>query len=383
MSRGLFRNRTLLTLAALLLATAAFVALMLIRSGPLQQAQASPVRIPILEPHPLDAQLTLLNAFNHYPLVALSEAHGMREEAEFINSLIRHPDFPAKVQVIVLEAGNARYQKVIDGYVNGEGVSLNELRPVWRDHTCAALGPRDSSNIEQFFATVRDVNRLLPPEKRIRVLAGDPPIDWSSVKSMEDVFPWLAQRETHYAHVVETEVLAKNLKALLIIGGAHLDRGPLPNQDPNAGVVMHIIEHDYPGQTFIVMAHEGFGVHNALWESKLSAWPRPSVALIAGTWLALPKDTPREDVLQKFEAEGPPPNPRPKADALLYLGRRDDLTMEPLIPDVYRDHAYVQELDRRSRICKGRPLDRAELTKPRPQKWAEMFPAGDIMMRKD
>jgi len=176
-------------------------------------------------------------------------------------------------------------------------------------------------------------------------------------------------------------VIAKNLKALLIIGGAHLDRGPLPKGDPNAGVMMQILEHDYPGKTFIVSPHEGFGEHNAIWESKLSAWPRPSVALIANTWLALPKSAAQEDVLHEFQDDEPRLAIRPKADALLYLGPRDDLTMEQLPAAVYSDKAYVEELDRRSRICQGRPLDRAELTKPRSKKWAENFPEGDVFIQ--
>jgi hypothetical protein len=351
------------------------------RSGLLQQAQAGREMIPIREPEPMVARIALLNAFDSHPLVALSEAHGMTEEAEFINSLIRHPDFPKKVSAIVLEAGNALHQKLIDDYVNGDDISLNELRRVWRDHTCAALGPRDSSNVEGFFATVRDVNRRLPLANRIRVLAGDPPIDWTKVNKKEDVASWLAQRDTHYARVVEAEVLAKNLKALLIIGGVHLDRGPLPNGDPNAGLMMQIIEHNYPGKTFIVSPHEGFGEHNALWETKLGTWPRPSVALVANTWLALPKGAEEEDVLHNYQGEEPRPAIRPKADALLYLGPRNDLTMEQRPPDIYRDGAYVEELDRRSRIFKGRLLDRAELTKPRPNKWAENFPDGDVFIQ--
>jgi hypothetical protein len=145
--------------------------------------------------------------------------------------------------------------------------------------------------------------------------------------------------------------------------------------------MMQILEHKYPGKTFLVTPHEGFGEHNALWEPKLSAWPRPSVALVANTWLALPKDAGREDVLQQRAGVVPPSLPRPKADALLYLGRRDELTVEQLPAEVYGDEVYLQELDRRSRICKGRPLDRAELTRPRPKKWAEMFPEGDAFIR--
>jgi hypothetical protein len=368
-------------LGALALGLAGLLTVIVMRSGLLREAHARPEIIPIREPEPMDARSALLNAFDRHQLVALSEAHGMTEEAEFINSLIRHPDFPKKANAIVLEAGNAIHQQLIDDYVNGSAIPLDELRRVWRDQTCAALGPRDSSNVEGFFATVRDVNRHLPLSNRIRVLAGDPPIDWTTVKKMEDVGVWLAQRDTHYARVVETEVLAKNLKALLIIGGVHLDRGPLPNGDPRAGLVMQIIERHYPGKTLVVIPHEGFGECNAMWEPQLSGWTRPSVALVANTWLALPKAAAKEDVLRSVRGGEPRSAVPPKADALLYLGPRNDLTMEQRPPDSFRDGAYLEELDRRSRICRGRPLDRAELTKPRPKRWAENFPDGDVFIR--
>jgi hypothetical protein len=129
-------------LGALVFGAAGLPAVLLVRAGLLPQAQAGPQVIPIREPEPMDGRLAGLNAFDRYPLVALSEAHGMKEEAEFINSHIRHLDFTNKVNVIVLEAGNAIHQKLIGGYVNGEAVSLDELRRVWRDHTCAALRPR-------------------------------------------------------------------------------------------------------------------------------------------------------------------------------------------------------------------------------------------------
>jgi hypothetical protein len=302
----------------------------------------------------------VLKAFDEYPLVALGESHGVVEQAEFIARLIRHPDFARKVGDIVLEAGNALHQNVIDRYVNGEDVSLDELRKVWRDHTCAGLGPRDSPNVEQFFATVRKVNAGLRHDQRLRVLAGDPPIDWRKVNSRADISPWLAQRDTHYAGVVIDEVLKKKRKALLIIGGAHLSRRPLPNGDPRKGVMLQIVESQFPKQTFLVTLHDGLGGPTALAEKQMAAWPKPSLALVRGTWL--------ETVLGP---DGP--------DAYLWVGRRDELTMERRPVELYRDAKYIEELQRRARIA-GRPLDREELSKARPKKWADNFPAGDVFV---
>jgi hypothetical protein len=324
-------------------------------------AAQTAIRMPLgHSPKPADAIAGILKAFDEYSLVALGESHGVVEQAEFIAKLVRHPDFAKKVNDIVLEAGNALHQNVIDRYVNGEEVPLDKLRSVWRDHTCAALGPRDSPNVESFFAAVRMVNAALPGNRRLRVLAGDPPIDWRNVKSRADVGPWLAERDTHYAQVVIDEVLSRKRKALLIIGGAHLSRRPLPDGDPKKGVMLQIVERQFPKKTFVVKLHDGLGGPTALAEKQMAAWPKPSLAIVRGTSL--------EQLLG-----------RDGSDAYLWVGRRDELTMEARPVELYRDEKYVAELERRSRIG-GHPLDRQALTTARPKKWADNFPTGDVFV---
>jgi hypothetical protein len=92
----------------------------------------------------------------------------------------------------------------------------------------------------------------------------------------------------------------------------------------------------------------------------MADWPKPSLALVRGTWL--------ESLLG-------PDSP----DAYLWVGRRDELTMEPRPTELYRDEKYVAELERRSRIG-GHPFDRQTLTRPRPKKWADNFPTGDVFV---
>jgi hypothetical protein len=135
-----------------------------------------PIR-PTLEPVP--AITGLLELFATHPLVALGEVHGLQDEADFVNALLHHPAFPSTVQVIVVEVGNARHQAVVDRFIAGEPVAARDLRPVWRDFFGWGF---DTPNNEQFFRTVRAVNRTLPPAQRLRVLLGDPPVDWSEEK---------------------------------------------------------------------------------------------------------------------------------------------------------------------------------------------------------
>ena len=73
---------------------------------------------------------------------------------------------------------NARYQTVMDRFVAGEDVADVDLRRVWQD-TTAATTIWDVPIYEEFFRAVRAVNATLRPERRLRVLLGDPPIDWN------------------------------------------------------------------------------------------------------------------------------------------------------------------------------------------------------------
>ena len=49
--------------------------------------------------------------------------------------LIRNPEFPQKVNDIVIEFGNPRYQGVLDRFVDGDDVPYAEVSKVWLDTT--------------------------------------------------------------------------------------------------------------------------------------------------------------------------------------------------------------------------------------------------------
>jgi len=65
---------------------------------------------------------------------------------------------------------------VLDRYIAGEDVPFKEVQKVWRNTTQMMCGW--SGFFEQFFPVVRAINQERPLGKRLRVLAGDPPVDW-------------------------------------------------------------------------------------------------------------------------------------------------------------------------------------------------------------
>jgi hypothetical protein len=130
---------------------------------------------------PLDPVDAILEAFRSHQIVALDEGdHGNEQGHAFRLSLVRHPHFATTVNDIVVEFGNALYQDVIDRFIYGEDVAIESLRRVWQNTTQPHFAV-DLPIYEEFFRAVRAVNMSVPAERRVRVLLGDPPIDWDTV----------------------------------------------------------------------------------------------------------------------------------------------------------------------------------------------------------
>jgi len=87
---------------------------------------------------------------------------------------------------VPVECGNSLYQPILDRYIAGDDVPLSEVRQVWRNTTQPMCGM--SAFYEVLFPLVRRINQKVPPEKKLRMLAGDPPIDWSKVTGQDLLF---------------------------------------------------------------------------------------------------------------------------------------------------------------------------------------------------
>jgi hypothetical protein len=244
---------------------------------------AEPPPPPGSDPGPLDARKAVLAAFADHEIVGLGIlSYADQDFDNFILGLIREPAFPATVNDIVVECGNSLYQPVLDRYIAGGDASLAEARLAWRNTTQPMCGL--SGFYEELFPLVRQINRALPAGERLRVLAGDPPVDWSRVRSAADLRPY-GDRDGNIASVVEREVLARHRKALMIFGVRHLMHG-------GGGAVGRYERKLETGNgshlTYVIMAHNGFGNHSPLTrrndelERRLAAWPVPSLVSLRG-----------------------------------------------------------------------------------------------------
>jgi len=227
---------------------------------------------------PIDA---IIDAFRTHQVVALGEgAHGNVPGHLFRLALLRDARFAATVNDIVVEFGSARYQEVMDRFTRGDDVPLEELRHAWEDTT----GPNpawDKPIYEEFFRAVRDINRTLLEARRIRVLLGDPPIDWDGVRSATDYSAWAIQRDRYPADLTQRQVIAKGRRALLIYGDGHYQAH---DQRPPRSLG-GLLEAGGATPFFITTAFQDL-THV---QPDIATWRAPRLALLSGTAIgALP-----------------------------------------------------------------------------------------------
>lgn len=350
---------------------------------------------------PRNAVAAVSAAFRSHSLVAIAENHGWKEQAEFVQALIADSSANRTFNDIVVECGNARYQADVDRFLAIADLELAALKSVWRDVT--SPGSCDAQQYADLFAAVRRANEQLPAIRRLRVLLGEPPINWNEVRSGTDLGRWVAQRDEHYARVVEREVLARGRKALLIMGAYHLFRVP-PHYDvlvpthgpdtlrrdggdltgdtgtfiarppPSSGsaadlFVGTILERDHPGSLFIVVPYvvQGSPAAGRSVATLTDRWPVPSLAMLGGTDLGAVEAGPlfaspmlrieNGQVSTVFGNPFPGVRLEQLGDAFLYLGPPSRQTRSLVPTSTRNDTAYRVELDRRSRIMSGHPFD--------------------------
>jgi hypothetical protein len=274
------------------------------------QAGAAPAVAPTPAVRPVNAVAAILDAFRTHSVVALDEEHTDERAHSFRLALIREPRFPLVVNDIVVEFGNSLHQNVLDRFVAGEQVADDTLRRIWQD-TTQAHTIWDRPIYEEFFRAVRTVNAALPSGRRLRVLLGDPPIDWTKVSTPQELRNASAGRGSHPVDVIRREVMAKQRRALVVYGAIHLWRRNPLQPGPN---LIERLEKETRTSAFVVVTHPFVNIRSLGVDP--ASWPVPSVVVTRGTAL----DS--------------------QMDAVLYLGPTSGRTSSLLTPALCADSRY-------------------------------------------
>jgi len=301
---------------------------------------AQPARpVPAVPVEPISA---ILDAFRTHQLVAIGDPHGNEQAQAFRLSLVREPRLALAINDIVVEFGNARYQDLMDRFMRGEAVSEDALRDIWQNTTVPGAG-WDRPIYEEFFRAVRAVNASLPQGRQLRVLLGDPPIDWEGVRNTDDLMKWMRDRDTFPAALIQREVLAKQRRALIIYGDGHFLRIDI-------ATLVSLLERDTPNKVFTVWTNTDTDL-TAL-QSDVATWRAPTLAITRGTTLgatALTSFIPIPgDAARSARVED-------QYDAVLYLGSPSSMTTAALSPTRCVDTAYMEMRTRRMRLLPPPP----------------------------
>lgn len=319
--------------------------------------------LPDSSPQPIDAVSAVVRATATYPLIGLGEVHLNQQFHDFLGELL--PKLPGRVNDVVVEFGNAHYQDVADRFIlDLEPVGSEELAQIWRT-AIGGLVLWDAPVYEQFFRSMRTLNSSLPAGQRIRVLLGDPDVDWSQIRTVadRDKIPTEAEREPFFAGVVEHEVLARGHHALLVVGGDHLRRGEYaspggfnPSPDTRQADVATLLSDANPGSLYVIFPLAGRSPGSpdiTMVDAAFADWPRPSIASVAGTWLG--------DVSVPYRLlDTTNTQFGRQVDAVLWLGPEGTLTDSLPAAALYTNGSYADELRRRSAILSdiaGQPVD--------------------------
>jgi hypothetical protein len=167
----------------------------------------------------------ILSAWNSADVVCLGEDHGRQHDSDLRLAVVRDPRFAATVDVVIVEMGNNAHQALLDQFVvDVAPMSRDEIAPIWRDSS-PGLEVWESPIYEEFLRAIRDVNQRLPREKRVRVIGGDTAVDWSRIKTAQDLVPLLRaglrNRGANIRRIIAEQVLDRKLKALAIYGSLH------------------------------------------------------------------------------------------------------------------------------------------------------------------
>src|SRR5262249_40642164 len=151
-----------------------------------------------------------------------------------------------------------------------------------------AGGPMWTGEVPAFYRAVRQLNASLPPEHQLRVLLGDPPINWDQVHTRDDFMRWLALRDTFPADLIKREVLGKDRRALVVFGNMHLQRKQLAANyeavaDGPAATVVSALERSGATRVFSIWTETDSVVSQL--QPDVSTWPTPSLAMLRATVL--------------------------------------------------------------------------------------------------
>jgi hypothetical protein len=305
----------------------------------------------------MKAEEYIIQAYQNHNIIGFGEGgHGLENFHEFIQNLFDNPKIQENIDIVIVEFANVNHQNILDKYIFGEDIPINDLRKAWRETTSPGqLG--ELPVYLQLLQKIRDVNKSLPQDRKIRVLAGDPPINWKAINNADEYKNQLGySRDLFPAELAIHHGIVEKKKVLMIYSEIHLSKAMDISFGKDRPSITSIINKKHPGsiKTIGSIYSEGF-----LKNQSLVSLPINSIIDLENDRLG---DVPASHL---FEASFYKNSKEVKIfedfkmkelfDALLYLGPFELLRRCPM-PEADYDCSFFEELNRRRKIVGMPPI---------------------------
>ncbi|NQV72711.1 hypothetical protein HQ496_06285 [bacterium] len=306
---------------------------------------------------------SILKAIEENRVVALGENHGHAELHDLILKTLATQRASEALDDIVVEWGNSLYQPTIDRYLAGDSVPWDSVALAWRNAVVSPNTVWDSEVYANFFKGVREINSRAGRDKKFRVLLADSPINWDVVESRNDVVPFF-DRAASMAEILRTESLLKGRKSLFLAGGLHVSKKPRTHINrlgiPYSEITpIAWVEFKNPGVTFVI---QSFGKAAALNLTDLTTDGAPKYFELKTASALRSISASSTSSLKNMDGTRPDVYPDlvlgDLVDAVILWDQEMVTFLEPK-PEVYEDDVYWTELNRRSQLMRGGPMDTA------------------------
>lgn len=308
----------------------------------------------------LNALDYIIQNFQDHNIIGLGEgAHGLVNAHMFFQEIFDNKKLQETIDVVIVEFANINYQDILDKFILGEKVDINELRKVWRESTQSPNGFGEAPVYLELLQKIRSVNLTLPEGKKIRVLAGDPPIDWKLINTADEYIRSLALRRALPAQLAIEYGINLSQKVLIIYSGFHLtkvnDEKIYPNPDHHT--ITSVVNRQYPNAMKVI---EVLNPPSQKLEELTKKLPMNSIIELSlneiGNFPAknfftsvFNKNGERVTLFNKYKI-------RDLFDAFLYLGPSETWKISKA---AFFETEYMNEINRRRKLIGSEPFDEA------------------------
>ena len=303
----------------------------------------------------------MLQSLAEHKIVVYGELHRREASWELMKIVIDDPNFSAEVGTVFMELSSDK-QAELDSFFNKEVLDKEIILNIFRD---VQINGWYDKGMYEFLLELWTVNKNLPIEKRIKVIAVDEPRPFRTFKTgkeMENYFKYTPERNDQMAEIILQTIKSSKDKRnnLFIVGLGHAFKSIITDMaigskegKMKSTAASQITAALPEGQVFTIFQHipiiDNHGhvygkLRNGIFDYALSATGNKPVAfnLKNSPFGKEPFDALFEVSYNKMIG-----NYEDNYDAYIFLGPLETEQSEYLFYDILTDD-YVKELERRA-----------------------------------